>query len=134
MGLRKVTEDDRIEFENFIKSNPSVDEVLPTKLPNGFEATSFSLGCPKCEKNLPSNQIWLKITRAEFGRNVVDTWEAKGFCMDCVTMTKSYKRYRSDGTFDCIDGNRWRSGDLNVNAEKARRKGFLSGLVKMLRR
>lgn len=114
MGLRAVTQEDRIEFQEFMKSNPSVAEALPTKLPNGMKATSFSLGCPKCEKDLPPEQIWLKITRAEFGSNVVDTWEAKGFCMDCVTMTKAYKRYRSNGSFDFIDGHQWRRGKIVV--------------------
>jgi hypothetical protein len=130
MKLRKVTENDQSNFQAFVASNPTVDEALPHVLPNGVRVTAFNLECPKCQESISCDQVWLRISRAEFGKNVVETWESKGFCMSCRVMTQSYKRYRSDGTFDFIDGHQWRRGYLKTG--EVRTGGFLKALWKKL--
>lgn len=130
MKLRKVTESDQSKFQAFVASNPTVDKALPHVLPSGVRVTAFNLECPKCHENIPHDQVWLRISRAEFGKNVVETWESKGFCMSCRVMTQSYKRYRNDGTFDFIDGHQWRRGYLRT--EPAQKQSFWKELYRKI--
>jgi hypothetical protein len=47
-----------------------------------------------------------------------------------VAITKAYKRYRSDGTFDFIDGHTWRRGELVIQNTGV--LGLIQNLMKKL--
>lgn len=133
LGVHKVTQSEKTEFLAFIDGNPSLSSVLPATLPCGFTIDEFHAVCSKCGENIPSNWSWVCLTRHEFGRNVVETWDVRGLCKPCRTLTPCYMRFRSDGTYDTLIGHQWRHGRLR---DHGNRLGSLAKIIarRVLRR
>jgi hypothetical protein len=110
--VHPITDDERHAFSVFTAENPRLSSQLPAVLPCGFKLTTFHAICSSCDKNVPMYSSWLKKDRQEFGSIVVEIWDIRAYCSDCLSLTPCYLRYRSDGTFDTLVGHSWRHGVL----------------------
>lgn len=121
MGLKPITEEERASFEAFSRANPRVCDDLPITLPSGFLVEDFNPECASCGQDIPSSSAWLKRDRMVFAHKTVETWEVRGVCRTCATMTPCYMRFHSDGHFDTIIGRNWRRGDLDESTSPVAR-------------
>jgi hypothetical protein len=112
-GLHVITSEERAEFAAFVRDNARLSSALPLTLPCRFVVHVFHPECAMCKQEIPTTWAWLSRNRITFGQKVVETWDVRGICPACRTMTSCYIRFRSDGTFDTLIGSHWRNGTLN---------------------
>lgn len=131
-GFHTITDEERQEFASFANANERISNQVPATLPCGFVVDTFHAECARCKQDIPMHSSWLKRTRQEFGSSVIETWDVRAYCSGCCTLTKTYARYRSNGSFDTLIGHTWRSGSLN--AEDSRSAPSFSSLIRRIMR
>lgn len=114
-GIHQASDSERAEVVAFTEANPRLAECLPTTLPDGTRVSEFHLDCAACDRALAPKHVWVRVSRLELGAKVVETWETRGVCVQCRTMTPHFYRFHSDGHFDTILGHQWRRGEIGPN-------------------
>lgn len=123
LGIHKVSNEEKAELAKFIEAHPRLSSEMPATLPCGFKIEVFNPVCSKCRNDIPMAWSWLNRVCHEFGQNKVEIWDVLGLCKECRTVTPCYLRFRSDGTYDTLIGDRWRHGRLNGHDKRTRTLG-----------
>lgn len=118
-ATHRITEQERQEVDDFCQTWPILSGQLPITLPCGFRVDQYHVECGRCRQDIPMNHSWIRRQSMNFAAVGVEVWEVKGVCTNCRTVTGTYARFRSDGTFDTLAGHRWRSGRIGHSKEGA---------------
>lgn len=111
-AVHRITNEELESIEAFCQRSPRLSEEVPVTLPCGFRVDEYYVECSRCRNDIPMNSSWVQRQRIELGLKTVETWEVKGICANCKTVTGTFARFRSDGTFDTLVGREWRVGRI----------------------